>query len=140
MPGIRIDLLNRSKRTATEEAQRKGHHEIVRLLEQQSILTPVVIARQPDDCPLSQKLEPSKRSFKERLELAECKQVPDWALDPISLEVMNDPRTLISGHTYDRSTVLELIDGKAKFTDPLTCETLDSASALQRKPTGLSRA
>lgn len=48
--------------------------------------------------------------------------MPDYLVDDISFSVMHDPVVTKTGHSYDRSTILEHL--KRSETDPLTRESL----------------
>ncbi|PNS18711.1 Methylenetetrahydrofolate reductase 1 [Sphaceloma murrayae] len=50
------------------------------------------------------------------------REVPDWAIDTISFELMHDPVVTRNGHSYERSTLQEHL--KRSPTDPLTREPL----------------
>ncbi|KAL8630559.1 hypothetical protein Q9189_003708, partial [Teloschistes chrysophthalmus] len=53
------------------------------------------------------------------------RQVPPHLIDNISFNIMHDPVLTITGHSYDRSTILEHL--KRSPTDPLTREPLTIA-------------
>ncbi|KAK5157642.1 hypothetical protein BJ546DRAFT_968079 [Cryomyces antarcticus] len=55
-------------------------------------------------------------------EHGERREVPDWLVDNISFEVMHDPVMTKTGHSYERSTLIEHL--KRSPTDPLTREPL----------------
>ena len=50
------------------------------------------------------------------------KEIPDWAVDTISFELMHDPVMTKNGHSYERTTLIEHL--KRSPTDPLTREPL----------------
>lgn len=55
-------------------------------------------------------------------ELHARRDVPDWAIDTISFELMHDPVVTKDGHSYERMTIVEHL--KRSPTDPLTREPL----------------
>lgn len=50
------------------------------------------------------------------------REVPDWAIDTITFELIHDPVVTKNGHSYERSTLVEHL--KRTPTDPLTREVL----------------
>jgi len=50
------------------------------------------------------------------------KEIPDWAVDTITFELMHDPVVTNNGHSYEKNTLLEHL--KRSPTDPLTREPL----------------
>ena len=50
------------------------------------------------------------------------KEIPDWAVDTITFELMHDPVMTSNGHSYEKNTLLEHL--KRSPTDPLTREPL----------------
>ena len=50
------------------------------------------------------------------------KEIPEWAVDTISFELMHDPVMTKNGHSYERTTLIEHL--KRSPTDPLTREPL----------------
>lgn len=52
----------------------------------------------------------------------EIREVPDYLIDGITFEVMNDPVVTKNGRSYERATIIEHL--KRSATDPLTREPL----------------
>lgn len=50
------------------------------------------------------------------------KEIPDWAIDTITFELMHDPVVTKQGHSFERATIIEHL--KRSQTDPLTREKL----------------
>ncbi|GAM90245.1 hypothetical protein ANO11243_082870 [Dothideomycetidae sp. 11243] len=50
------------------------------------------------------------------------REVPEWAIDSISFELMHDPVITKNGHSYERQTIVEHL--KRSPTDPLTRDPL----------------
>lgn len=50
------------------------------------------------------------------------KEIPEWAIDTITFELMHDPVVTRSGHSYERHTIVEHL--KVSPVDPITREPL----------------
>lgn len=50
------------------------------------------------------------------------KEIPDWAIDTITFELMHDPVVTKNGHSYERHTIMEHL--KRSPIDPMTREPL----------------
>ena len=50
------------------------------------------------------------------------KEIPEWAIDTITFELMHDPVVTLSGHSYERHTIMEHL--KLSPVDPITREPL----------------
>ena len=50
------------------------------------------------------------------------KDIPDWAVDTITFELMHDPVVTVYGHSYEKNTLLRHLE--MSQTDPLTREPL----------------
>ena len=91
--------------------------------------------QEPPPTELELRLRALTELFAEQRARAEARAIPDWALDPITLEVMEEAVVTPGGQSYDRRSILECLKGKKECPvtrAPLTPAELAPNVALRK--------